>query len=441
MNTISVSIVKRGLNMKHEEGLTLSAMIVILTVFLPSNTEGSGFRLPDQDAFAVARGEAFVATADNPSAVYYNPAGIAQLEGHNVRMGLWGINLDTTYRSPSSVGFENERDRHAIPQFFYTFSLDDLPLSFGLGAFTPFGLSTRWPDDTGFRTVATQGSLQYATINPVVAWKVRPDLSIAAGLTFNYADIDLQQGLVWPTQPFDGFKFNGNGWDVGFNLGALWKPYEKVSLGVSFRSATTVDLEGSTKYHNAVAVPPSPPSFPGVPSFPQQKVDASAAFPFPSILILGVSFRPTKDWNLEFNADYADWSRLGTVKIKQERGFPPLIPQDVPVALNWDSSWYYEFGATRYMGEGWSISGGYIYNQNSVPDSNYSPLVADMNRHFFSIGTGYKGQSLNFDIGYQYGFGPKRTVSGSALSQAGQTADGEYKFESHALAASVGWHF
>ena len=41
----------------------------------------NGFRLPDQDAFATARGEAFVATADNASAIYYNPAGITQLAG------------------------------------------------------------------------------------------------------------------------------------------------------------------------------------------------------------------------------------------------------------------------------------------------------------------------------------------------------------------------
>ena len=45
----------------------------------------NGFRLPDQDAFATARGEAFAATADNASAIYYNPAGISQLEGFNFR--------------------------------------------------------------------------------------------------------------------------------------------------------------------------------------------------------------------------------------------------------------------------------------------------------------------------------------------------------------------
>ena len=36
-----------------------------------------GFRNLNQEASAVARGNAFVATADNPSAIYYNPAGIS----------------------------------------------------------------------------------------------------------------------------------------------------------------------------------------------------------------------------------------------------------------------------------------------------------------------------------------------------------------------------
>jgi long-chain fatty acid transport protein len=427
--------------MKQQSVSTILIEVAIAISCIPFSVEANGFRLPNQDAFAAGRGVAFVATADNPSAVYYNPAGISQLEGQRLRVGMWALNMESTYRSPENGSFENERRRHAIPQFFYTFSPKELPLSFGLGVFAPFGLSMRWPDDTGFRTLATQGSLEYLTINPVVAWKIQPNLSIGAGLTFNRASLNLQQGVAWPDQAFDGFEFSGNGWDAGFNLGALWKPHEKVSLGVSFRSQTTIDLEGKTEYYNAIAVPPLPPSFPGITSFPKNNVDADARFPFPSMLIVGISYRPTPDWNLEFNADYTDWDRVGTVKIKQARGFGTLIPQDVPVTLEWHSSWYYELGVTRYIGDAWSISAGYVYNENSVPDKYYSPLVADLNRNFLTIGAGYKGQSMSFDIAYQYGFAPERTVSGSSPSSTGQTADGGYKYKSNALIASLGWRF
>src|SRR5215217_3253672 len=96
----------------------------------------TGFRLPDQDAFATARGEAFVATADNPSAIYYNPAGITQLEGSNFRGGVYGLYLNPTYRSPATgEKFSNEKDLHAIPQLFYTFTPEKSPISFGIGAY------------------------------------------------------------------------------------------------------------------------------------------------------------------------------------------------------------------------------------------------------------------------------------------------------------------
>jgi hypothetical protein len=81
-----------------------------------------------------------------------------------------------------------------------------------------------------------------------------------------------------------------------------------------------------------------------------------------------------------------------------------------------------------------------------VPDVYYTPLAADMNRHFFSIGTGRKGKRFDFDITYQFGYGPSRTVIGSTPSSvsgliAGQTADGTYKFLSQAVLMTVGMHF
>jgi long-chain fatty acid transport protein len=153
-----------------------------------------------------------------------------------------------------------------------------------------------------------------------------------------------------------------------------------------------------------------------------------------------VSYRPTPAWNFEFDADYTDWSSVGTLLIQQSSALPPLIPPNLPVVLNWQPSWYYEFGATRYLGKGWQVSGGYIFNENSVPDSHYSPLVADLDRHFFSVGTGYKGKTYGFDIAYQFGYGPTRTVRGSASGAPGP-ADGHYEFFSQAILVTAALHF
>ncbi|MGZ4975154.1 MAG: hypothetical protein ACXWDN_20520 [Limisphaerales bacterium] len=68
---------------------------VALATVLPTQLFAVGIQVPDQDAFATARGGAFVATADNPSAIYYNPAGISQLDGINASAGFYGIFLNS----------------------------------------------------------------------------------------------------------------------------------------------------------------------------------------------------------------------------------------------------------------------------------------------------------------------------------------------------------
>ena len=64
----------------------------------------------------------------------------------------------------------------------------------GLGIYAPYGGNMSWPQDTGFRTVATEGSLKYFRINPVIALKLAPNLSIGGGVMVDYGKIDLESG-------------------------------------------------------------------------------------------------------------------------------------------------------------------------------------------------------------------------------------------------------
>ncbi|MGB7769255.1 MAG: outer membrane protein transport protein [Verrucomicrobiia bacterium] len=403
------------------------------------NVSANGFGLASQDGFATARGEAFAATADNASAIYYNPAGITQLEGNNVRGGLYGIYLDQSYSPPSSAPnsgstYHNSDNLAAVPQLFYTYTPKDWPVSFGLGVYAPYGGSISWPDDTGFRAVATKSSLQYIRVNPVIAFKLAPNLSIGGGVMVDYGKIDLESGLRPVPQPPNFDRFKGDGWSVGYNLGLLWQPIDQISIGATFRSATTITMDGQTEYEQLAS---------GV---PYTTLPAQADFTFPLSAVFGLSYRPTPKWNLEFDADYTDWGSFETTTIFQQGTPPPGGPQNPVLTLDWQPSWMYEFGVTRYFDNGWHVSAGYVYNENSVPDAYYTPLVADLDRHFFSVGAGYKGKRFDCDLAYQLGYGPAHTVTGSTPSSvsgeiAGQTADGTYHFISQAVLVTVGMHF
>ena len=413
----------------------LTALVPAVIASTSLSLHATGFDAPDQDAFAVARGMAVVATADNPSAIYYNPAGITQLPGDNVRGGVYGIYLDPTYQPPgSSTTFDNQKKLHAIPELFYTHGFTNLPVSLGLGLYTPFGLSEKWPQNTGFRTVATQGSLTEYTINPVAAFQLPWHISLAAGLMVNYSSVNLQQGLT-PVPNNDLFAFKGDAWALGYNLGARWEPLEQLSLGASFRSSTTMDYSGHTETQSNGGP---------LPIAPDTDSPASVNFPFPLEANVGVSYRPTEKWNVEFDAQYTDWSALGNLTIHQTPAATSLLPYPtIPLALDWESSWDFEWGVTRYFDNGWRLSAGYIFNENSVPNAHYTPLVSDLDRHFFSVGTGYQGKHFNFDVAYQFGYGPDHTVVGSptptGYPPGYHPADGTYAFISHAIMLSVGW--
>lgn len=398
----------------------------------------NGFSLLDHDAFATARGEAFVATADNPSAIYYNPAGIAQLDGNNLRGGVYGIYLDPTFTPPSGAPNAgttyHSSDRLAqISQGFYTHTFSGTPLSVGLGVYAPYGGSINWPQDTGFRTVATKGDLLYATVNPVVALKFRHGLFVGAGLMANYVDLKMEQGLLPSQTPPNYFHFRGDGWSMGGNLGLLWQPIKEISIGATVRSASQVTLDGHTTFEEQ-------------PAFQATSLPAHMNLTFPWTVVGGFSYRPTPKWNLEFDANWTKWSSFKTTTLYQE-GQPPFgVNKNVQVNLNWQNSWAYEFGVTRYFAKHWQVSAGYVFDENSVPNQNYSPLAADLNRHFFSIGTGYKGKLISLDVAYQFGYGPSHTVTGSTPSStpglfAAQNADGKYGFISNALMVSAGIHF
>lgn len=414
--------------------------VIMALGLIPATAFANGLGVASQDSFAAARGNAFVATADNASAIYYNPAGITQIADTELRSGLYGIYLDPTFQPPDTALSHGQtygigKHYSFIPEIYLTHSFANVPVSLGLGIYAPFGGSISWPDDTGFRTVATKGTTTYLRINPVVAFKIFDHLSIGAGLSANYTRMNLQQGLRPFTTPENFFRFTGDDWAVGGNAGLLWQPCQYFSSGATFRSQTGFTLDGETEFEQQGA-------------FADTTLPASADIEFPWDVAFGVSVRPTPKWNFEFDADYTDWSSIGVITIHQQGTPPfPLPPnQNIPVRLDWQASWIYEFGATYYFNSGWHVSGGYMFDENSVPNTYYTPLAADMGRHFFSVGVGRSGKRFDFDITYQLGYGPDHTVTGSSPSStpgffSGENANGTYSFISHAVFVSLGLHF
>lgn len=413
--------------MKPTTALRCFSLFALLSA-LPATGYSLGFRIVDQSAEGTARGEAFAATADDPSAVYYNPAGITQLSGTRALLGAYGISLKDrveldTPGDHSKFSSSNVNEQIA-PTFYATWKPDNAPIALGLGLYVPYGFSIEYPDNTPIRTLARKGSIQYFTINPVIAWKICDQLSVAAGPTIDYGRAQLSRGVI---APGDEFQFKGDGVAYGFNAGIMWDPHPMHHFGVTYRSATRLDFSGhSTVDTDAfnVATPFGPVKVPSSHS----RVDADASFDFPQNVVVGYSFRPTPDWNFEFNLDWTDWDSLNTVTLHQSSG-------DVLLPFNWKSSFMYEFGITKKFSHGFHASIGYIYSENSVPTESFNPQIPDSNRHIFSGGVGQTYDHFNWMVAYQYSWGPTRHVDNGTL------ANGDYQFQGNAVTISLGYNF
>jgi long-chain fatty acid transport protein len=392
----------------NRQSAGLAAALVLGVAAGPSSVFGIGIALPDQDAFATARGNAFVATADNPSAVFYNPAGISQLDGAQVSLGAYGLAYSDRYSGASgSVNAKTEWD--AIPQFFSTYSLPQYHLTLGAGSVVPFGLRMSWPGTAPFVAAGETGAASYWRWQGIIAWQIDPMLSIAAGPTLNYSDVDLKE--------FPGFvnHFRGRATDAGYTAGILFHPTEMHSFGISYRSATEMNYNG----HSTVPVPPF-----------SANTAASADFHFPSTLTFGYSFRPNERWNFEADGNYTDWSNLRSVQV---------VPLPEGLNFNWRPSWMIDLGATRYLPGNWKLSAGYMYSENSVPEASFNPLVPDSDRHIFSVGVGKRFGKFSWDAAYQFAWGPPRAVEGDTTG--GGSPNGKYEFFSNALTINLGYHF
>ena len=64
---------------RSAQSATVAAVIFAVSVLTSMSAFALGFKNPDQDAAATGQGEAFVAQADTPGAVYYNPGGLTQI--------------------------------------------------------------------------------------------------------------------------------------------------------------------------------------------------------------------------------------------------------------------------------------------------------------------------------------------------------------------------
>jgi long-chain fatty acid transport protein len=377
---------------------------------------GNGFYVPVQAPEATSRGNAWLATADTAAAVYYNAAGLTQIDSPEVIVGAYGVMLGLKADLDSGAYEKGNNDWAFLPQVYAAVPINDRLVA-GFGVNTPFGLSTDWDDDSQFRALATETELTYATAWAVLGYRLTDTLSVGGGIGVSHADLKLARYQVIPTGPgtFAEFpsEFTGDDEGVSWTLSTRWQPNDCHAFGLVYRSKTDYTLEGDFDISGVIA-----------------RESAESEFMTPATLAGGYAFTPCEEWTFELNIEWVNWDQLNSLDLSSESTGTTSLP------FNWESNFIYSVGATRNFDNGWNVSAGYNFIENSIPDSNFNPGVSDANRHWLNAGFGRKHESFRWNVAYQYAFSDNE-VSGSP----GGLADGEFKSRFHGVMANLNWQF
>ena len=206
-------------------------------------------------------GGAFAATADDPSAIFYNVAGIAQQRHFTIMAGGTAINFANEFRGDPNDEFTSGTTgpyaRHTFvpPNAYVTVPIGN-NLTFGLGLMTPFGLRTNWADPWVGRFVSSDANVKTLDIEPALAWQSGDGrIAIGAGADYRRAHIILQRNNG-ALNPFNGRitdvanVYLNSDWDNawGYNVGVLFKPSDRFRIGASYRSDMDINFTGDATF-------------------------------------------------------------------------------------------------------------------------------------------------------------------------------------------------
>jgi long-chain fatty acid transport protein len=419
--TISASILRYRMQL-------FFAPIFLLLSLLPSNSFAGTVI---HGAKSAGMGTAFVAIADDPSAIVHNPAGITQLTGTNTYGGTTFLFPSTTYTNPSGQSEDTKFQVFFPPNLFLVSDLKTKDMRLGIGIYSLLGIGGRkWSKDGLTRFSSTKSFIATLSVNPTIAYQVLPSLSIALGLDYmlarNEAERMIDQSLFGARDGEFNLKADGDGW--GYNIGILFTPNKQLSLGLAYRSKIKVDFSGDVELRNIA--PPIQPLFGGS----DFRTDISSESTFPQIVSFGIAYRPTEKWTLGFDVEWVEWSSFHRSDLDFEDEVPQAGFTDTSTPLDWKDIWTIKVGAEYKVNERLALRGGYAHSDTSVPDHTLDASNPDSKQHNVSVGFGYKFKKIDIDFFYMAGFYEDRKVRNNILS-------GEYKNFCHFVGFGIGKRF
>jgi long-chain fatty acid transport protein len=279
-------------------------------LMLVYNTHAAGIELTNIGARATAMGGNYRSIADDWSAMYWNPAGLAFTEGWSAGMSLEYVMLRPTFTAgashyynlnggeiykPFSATYQGTLDgeplNFLVPSFGISYSEGDW--AYGLGLWVSMGLGTKWDlldtsgssrENSGYNAAYPQieyeNNMQVIDLHPTVSYKISDNLSVGLGVSILFGKVGIRRPAylqnpylydeslyntlltisdesqsetldMMRLSPFDHLvnevEMSGTGTTFGGNFGLMYKPTNNISIGASIQVNQELEVTGDYK--------------------------------------------------------------------------------------------------------------------------------------------------------------------------------------------------
>lgn len=380
--------------------------LLTLLMLYPVAGFAGGLALNDQSASASAVSNAgIVANPEDASTVFFNPAGMSRLSGTSVSFGSILFEIDAAGRDSRTSatrangdpvagdGGGDHVDTFVVPNAYIAHEVNDW-LDVGMGVFVPYGLGLDYDSSFAGRYIGDQIDLVSYGLNPSFAVNSGNGLSLGAGINLLYADAEqknpvdfsgLEARFALPSGTLrDGqAHLEGDDFAVEFTFGMLWQATPQTALGLSARTGTEFNLEGTGTVSN----------FPGISvgGLSQETISERIAVPvkIPQSLSFGLAHQFSDAVELLAGATWTKWSDASALTVLSREENSIAFPTEAPPSgevKSWEDTWQWAVGGVWQATPVWAFKVGYAHDESPVTLETRSPVAPFDDYHQVSLG-------------------------------------------------------
>jgi long-chain fatty acid transport protein len=415
---------------------------------LPAVAVAGGFESPGVGAKALGMGGAFVGLADDWTASFWNPGGLAQQEKGEAGTAIDVVvsrELDgNSIANPSPPFTQGNIERGDLfvnlsgpgepPQFNANTVKMVVPIPAvggcyrwgrwvgAISLYTPLGFSSHVAD----RSVPGLFSDYRSQVNILMpglslATELWPGILVGAGVHALVGHLQTDATKVGSgyvqSNHVDGSAIAPEG-----IVGVLLKPNDRIQLGFVYRTPATMRFSGTAQISDTRFPQPSPFG-----TLQNERSEYRKDMQAPATYGAGIACRVLRRWRVT-----ADWQGTDWRTMREEMTFdrPGLILRNSDFDPRWKFTHRYRGGIEFKPKAEWAIRAGFFVDPQAMPDEAQSMTgIIDVTRRFVTSGFGWTGETLGFNMGYLYGWG-RHPISGV-----------DFERESHSFLMDVVWRW